>query len=248
MNRIKHRFNFLFVLPLLLATLASCNSSGEYIEHEGTICFSYWTFSFGTKYEKLPQVNKLTFESIEDWVGRDNNHVYFKSTLVKGADPATIKVKKYPLIYDKKDYYYKGVPLHVASVKNFEVIKWKEEDLWAIDGKYAFYDTIRIEPKDIKSFKLIHQDAAVDSEHVYRYGKILPEADPATYVEEWKGFYNRDKSHIWYMGELLKDVDYESFVVDKDGARDKRGPIYKGERITEEQWLEIKKRRENLAE
>ena len=52
-----------------------------------------------------------------------NKNVYFKSRLVEGADPATVKAKKFPLFFDKKDYYYKGKGLNVANVKKFEAQK-----------------------------------------------------------------------------------------------------------------------------
>ncbi len=240
MNKILKAAGFLFAMTMTVALMQSCNSEGEYVEHGGTICHSYWTFSFGTIYDTLPEVNPATFENIKDWAGKDDKHVYFKAVLIPGADPATVKAKKYPLLCDKRDYYYKGVPLHVNSVSNFEVVKWNEDDFWAIDDRYAFYDSLRIEPKDIKSFKIQCYNVAVDSEHVYRYGKILPLADPETYVEDWKGFYSRDKAHIWYMGDLMKDVDYETFDIDDNGAHDKNGHFYRGERISEQRWKELK--------
>ena len=113
---------------------------------------------------------------------------------------------------------------NVTNVKNFEVINWNEDDMWAIDKTYAYYDSTRIDSTDIATFKMQTYNCATDRNHVYRYGRILPLADPATYVEEWKGFYSRDKSHIWCMGELLEDVDYDSFVVDDDwSGHDKYG-------------------------
>ena len=225
--------------------LCACNSNGEYVKRNGTICYSYWTFSFGTVYEELPSVNPTSFKSINDWVGCDNKNVYFKSRLVEGADPATIKVKKYPLIYDNKDYYYKGKALNVANVKNFEVINWNEDDMWAIDNTYAYYDSTRIDSTDIATFKMQTYNCATDRNHVYRYGRILPLADPETYVEEWKGFYSRDKSHIWYLGTLLEDVDYDTFVIDKNGARDKNGHFHRGVRVTDEEWQQLSKENDN---
>ncbi|MBQ5409299.1 MAG: DKNYY domain-containing protein [Muribaculaceae bacterium] len=235
-----------FVALMLIPLLAGCNNDGEYVIKGNNVFFSYWTFSFGTINDTLPEVNATRFESVKDWLGKDDKHVYFKERLIAGADPATIEAKKYPLCHDKRDYYYKGVPMHVSSVKNFEVVKWNEDDMWAIDGRYAFYDSLRIEPRDINSFKVQNWNVAVDSEHVYRYGKILPLADPATYVEEWNGFYSRDKSHIWYMGELIEDIDYATFTIDKDGAHDKHGHFYRGERVSEERWKEIKAQNDDL--
>ena len=242
MKRLFH----ILALSILVTALNSCNSNGEYVDHAGTICYSYWTFSFGTVYDTLPGVDPASFTSVENWLGHDSRHAYFKNRLITGAHAPTIKAKKYPLSYDKNDYYYMDKKLRVANVKGFEVIKWNEDDMWAIDGRYAYYDSIRIDSVDIGTFKMQTYNVATDRNHVYRYGEILPLADPATYVEEWKGFYSRDKNHIWYLGTLLEDVDYGTFVIDKDGAHDKNGHFYRGERITDEQWNEIKKREEEL--
>lgn len=239
------RINTLLWALLLPALFTSCNSNGEYVNHNGTICYSYWTFSFGTKYDPLPQVNPATFKSVESWLGHDGKHVYFKDRLIEGADATTIKAKKFPLCFDKNDYYYKGKAMRVASVKNFEVINWNEDDMWAVDGRYAYYDSLRIDSVDLGSFKLQAYNVATDRNHVYRYGKILPLADPATYIEQWKGLYSRDKDHVWYCGQLIEDADCATFVIDKDGARDKHGRFYRGERITDEQWQQIVKERDS---
>ena len=79
------------------------------------------------------------------------------------------------------------------------------------------------------------------TKHVYRFGKIVPEADPATYIEEWNGLYSRDKNHIWYLGDLIEDIDVATFVIDKDGAHDKNGHFYRGKRVTDEEWQRIRK-------
>jgi hypothetical protein len=142
------RFYYAIALPALMLLLWSCNSSGEYVERNGTICYSYWTFSFGTQYHELQGVNPASFKSIENWLGHDNKNVYFKEKLVKGVDIPSIKVKKYPLFGDKNDMYYMGAAMHVANVKGFEVIKWNEDDMWAIDGRCAYYDSIRIDNVD----------------------------------------------------------------------------------------------------
>ena len=236
MKMIKHNS---WLLLLIMAILASCNSDGEYVQRGNTMCHSYWTFSFGTRFDTLPEVDVATFKSLENWLAHDKKNVYFKARLVPGADPASLKADKYPLFRDKNDYYYMSVPLHVTHVDAFVVLKRNEDDLWAMDNRYAYYDSLRLDSVDIKTFKVKAWNTAVDSKRVYRFGKVLPLADPATYVEQWHGLYSRDKSHIWYCGELLDDVDYATAVADGDELRDKRGHFYRGERVTEQQWKEI---------
>ena len=223
----------LFVMAVL-SGLSSCNSDGKYVVADGKVYHSYWTFSFGYIYNELPQVDAASFESVKDWLGHDAHHAYFKERLIVGADVATLKARKYPLCSDKNDYYYKGVPLKVADVESFKILKWNVDDLWAKDSRYAYYDTIKIVTPDLASFRVKTWNTAVDSRYVYRYGKILPLADPETYIEEWQGLYSRDKSHIWCMGDLLRDADIETFTLeDWRGryARDKSHIWFYGELV-----------------
>ena len=214
----------LFLITSVMLVMASCSRGGEYVSDGEYVFFKYWTFSFGTRYDTLPGADAATFKSVNDWLGRDAKHVYFKSDLVPGADPATLEVKKYPLFRDKNDYYYKTSPMHVVDMNTFKVVKWLDDSFWAKDSQCAYFDTTHIAGVDLATFKVKDHTYAVDKNHVYYFGDILPLADPKTYDGNWKGFYSRDKSHIWCMGELLEDVDYDSFVVDDDWtAHDKYG-------------------------
>ena len=60
---------FLLTLAVLVAVMCSCNTNGEYVKRNGTICYSYWTFSFGTVFKELPGVNPTEFKSVNDWLG-----------------------------------------------------------------------------------------------------------------------------------------------------------------------------------
>ena len=211
----------LFLITSVMLVMASCSRGGEYVSDGEHVFF---TFSFGTRFDTLPGADAATFKSVNDWLGRDAKHVFFKSDLVPGADPATLEVKKYPLFHDKNDYYYKTCPMHVVDMKSFKVIKWLDDSFWAKDSQCAYFDTTHIAGVDLATFTVKDHTYAVDKNHVYYFGDILPLADPKTYDGNWKGFYSRDKSHIWCMGELLEDVDYDSFVVDDDWtAHDKYG-------------------------
>ena len=234
----KTRVKILLAIAALLPLL-SCSSDGKYVVGNGTVYHAYWTFSFGTLYDELPGVDAASFESVKDWLGHDSKHVYFKARLIEGADVASLKARKYPLCSDKNDYYYKGTPLKVTDVESFKILKWNDDDFWAKDSRYAYYDTVRIVTPDLASFRVKAWNTAVDSRYVYRYGKILPLADPETYVEEWKGLYSRDKSHIWYCGDLVREADYETFVVDTDNtAHDKFGAFHREKRVTDEDAAE----------
>lgn len=215
---------FLFLIAAMMLVIASCSRGGEYVSDGKYVLFKYWTFSFGTCYDTLPGADAATFKSVNEWLGHDAKNAYFKSDLVEGVDVATLKAEKYPLFRDKNDYFYKTKPMRVVDKSTFKVVKWIDDSFWAKDSKCAYFDTTHIAGVDIATFKVKDPCFAVDKNHVFRFGDILPLADPKTYEENWKGFYSRDKSHIWCMGELLEDVDYDSFVVDDDwSAHDKYG-------------------------
>lgn len=217
---------------LALLSLAACSDSGEYVNRDGTICYSHWTFSFGRLYDTLPGVDPASFKPVNDWLGHDRNAAFFKNQRVEGVHIGTLEADRYPLFRDKNDYYYRNRPLHVADMASFKVLKWNDDDMWAADRKYAYYDSLRIEA-DMPTFKVKTWNIAVDRNHVYRFGKPLPLADPATYDDDWKHLYSRDKKHIWYLGELVEDADYATFTVDEDGnARDARGPFRGAQRDT----------------
>ena len=225
--------SWLFLLTGLAACLLSGCNDGKYERTPEGISFTEWTFSFGTLAYPLKDVNADAFEDLTDWLGRDDSHVYFKQHLVKEADAATLKADKYPLYHDNNDYFYMTSRMHVADMKTFKVIRRFERDLWAKDSRYAYFDSLRIEEADVASFKMKSDIVAVDKNHVYYFGKILPLADPKTFDPDWKGAYSRDKSHIWYCDEMLEDVDYESFDVDKEGnAHDKIGPFRGSKRVS----------------
>ena len=221
----------LLLAAVAAITLVSCGGDGKYEVKGDVVCHTYWTFSFGYRHDTLPGADPETFESVRDWLGHDSRHVYFKARLVPGVDIASLEACRYPLFRDKRDFYYMGAPLHAADVASFKILKWSEDDLWAIDSRCAYYDSIKVSGVDVATFKVKAHNCAVDRKHVYRYGKILPLADPDTYDEDWKGLYSRDKAHIWYCGDLLEDVDYASFDVDKEGVGfDKHGRFHGNKR------------------
>lgn len=231
----KKRNRTLWLLSLGLLMLASCGDGGKYVRKDNRIYYTYWTFSFGQRYDTLFEADASTFHSVKNWVGVDKDHVFYLERLVPGADPVTLEVDRKPLMHDKNDYYYETAALHVSDMKSFKVLKWFEDDFYAHDSRYAYYDSTRFEV-DLATFKTKGHFVAVDKNHVYRFGVLLPLADPKTYQENWNGFYSRDKAHIWYLGDLLEDADYATFTVDGDNeGHDKYGRFLRDKRVTDEE-------------
>jgi len=209
---------------LLLVIMAGCSNDGKYEVQGDVVVYSYWTFSFGRLNDTLPGADVSTFKSVNSWLGHDSERVYYHNRLVPGVDVASLEVKHHPLFRDKNDYYYESTPMHVADVSSFKTLKWFADDFWAVDSRCAYFDTTRIEGVDLPTFDLISFSVARDKHRVYFLGKVLPEADPATFEEIGNSAYYRDKSHIWCGNDLLEDADMATFVVDDiDRAHDKYG-------------------------
>lgn len=229
----------LILLPVVAMSLASCDDGGEYKIEDDGVYYSYWTFSFGTVNDKLPDADPATFHSIKNWLGRDANHAYFKENIIRGANPATLKAEKYPMSSDGRDYFFRDAPLNVADFSSFKILhRDSDGDIWAVDKRCAYYDSIRIDGVDVATFKVDEFHLAHDSKRVYRFGEVLEGADPATFKEDMECGYATDKNHVWFYGKLLQDVDRATFKVDDkeaDIAHDKFGKIIRGVREGAEQ-------------
>lgn len=222
-RRTKTHISLLFIVLMLTA----CNTDGKYEVKNGKVYFTYWTFSFGTLEHELPEVDAASFKSVEDWLGRDDHHVWYKNLLVESADPATVKAEEYPLFHDGHDYYYEGKAVGVADMKSFRVVKCDSYELWATDNHYVYFKTQRIEDSDPATLEVIDLFEAKDKRHVYYFGHILEGADPATYEAIPKSNYSKDRNHVWYCGDLVEGADPASFEIlssdelDAPDARDK---------------------------
>lgn len=213
------------LMALLLGSLAvACDTGGEYVVQDDTVVYSYWTFSFGRINDTLPGADASTFRAVNDWLGCDKRQAYYEARPVPGVDVESIHPVRYPLFRDKSDYYYQAVALHVKDMGSFKILDWFERDFWAMDSQCAYYDSLRLDGADVASFKVLNMTTAKDKSHVYYFGKILPQADAATFEIIKNSVYSRDKSHIWCGDDMLQDADFATFAVDDmNRAHDKYG-------------------------
>lgn len=225
MKSLKNHLAMGLLLLTLGLILTACTKDGFKIEN-GKVYYTYWTFSFGPQSHELPGADAETFKSVNDWLGHDARHVYFKNRLVEGADPATVEAKKYPMFRDKNDYYIEGAPLHVADLKSFEVLEHNDSHIWSKDSRYAYYDSTRLEVANIKQFKVVKWDYATDGVRVYAFGKMLPDSDPATFKDVGQCYY-KDKSHVWFLDRVVEGADPVTFeYISRGYAKDKNHIFY----------------------
>lgn len=204
--------NKCLMAALLVLLLTACGGP-KYEVRGDVVVRSYWTFSFGMRYDTLPGADPATFVQIKDWLGFDSKQVFFETSPVPGADVATVKAKRYPLFCDKNDYYYKTKPLHVADMKTFKTMKWYDDDFWAKDSRYVYYDSVRVQGVDLPSFKIVSRWYARDKHHIYMDGLMLVGADPATFMRIDDSVFFRDKAHVWRFGKFFAEADAATFEV-----------------------------------
>ena len=216
-----------YAVALAGLMLVSCKD-GKYEVRGDQVYYTWWTFSFGHQDSLLVGADADTFEEVEEWLGKDKDHVWYEARLVEGCDPQTVRVKTKPLFYDRRDYYYEGAPLHVKDMATFEVVQLNEYCLYAKDSKCGYFDSTRIEGIDYKTFKTVSTFVAKDKNHVYRFGKVLPLADPETFEEMEMG-YMKDKAHVWYVDSVMPDADPKTLDSKWDFAWDSKHVWYNGQ-------------------
>ncbi|MBO4814953.1 MAG: DKNYY domain-containing protein [Muribaculaceae bacterium] len=231
MKSIRNHLTMGLLLLTLGLMLTACGKEGFKIEN-GKVYYTYWTFSFGQQNRELPGADPETFKSVNDWLGRDARHVYFKYRLAEGADPATVEAKKYPMFRDKNDYYIEGAALHVADMNTFDVLMHNDMHIWSKDSRYAYFDSTRIEVANIKQFKVVDWDYATDGVRVYVFGKMLPDSDPATFKEIGSCYY-KDKNHVWFLERLVEGADPATFELIRHGYAKDKAHIYYDEKIVD---------------
>ncbi len=194
---------------LAVMMLAGC-TDGSYKVMGDKVYFTWWTFSFGHQQQELVGADAATFEEVNEWLGKDKDHVWYKERLAEGCDPQTLQVKERDLFCDSKDYYYKGAALHVADMGSFEVLSINEDCLWAKDSKFAYHDSTRIDSVDAATFEVINDFYARDSKHVFHSIYLLPEADPKTF-QDLEFLYQKDKNHVWYSDSIMPEAEPNDF-------------------------------------
>lgn len=241
---------FMFLSTVACLALMSCSDGGYKVEGDSVV-YEYWTFSFGPQQYVLYDADASSFEAVKDWLGKDNEHVWYKQEWIEGADPASIKADKEPFCHDANDYYHQSTAMQVSDMKSFKFISGTPH-LLGKDKNYGYTANGRFEIADYKSFGKLGYRHAKDNKYVYYLGKVVEGADPSTFKEDdieaslgrdKHGIYQsthrvetsspdtyrhiaygygRDDNHIYYEGRVCPDIDASTFeMMEAIWARDK---------------------------
>lgn len=162
-----------------------------------------------------------SFEYVGAGFAKDKDHVYFGHDVVKGADPHTFEALEKFIGKDAHEIYVKIYPAgNIEDVTGFELVKWNDDLLGKEDNRiYAVYynrpdPLVPFPDADLSTFEVLGEYYAKDRHRVYHYSyhrgdvKVIPEADPQTFVVEFDGHKNtnaKDAQHHFTAGELYQE-------------------------------------------
>jgi hypothetical protein len=171
-------------------------------------------------------VDVKSFELISDNLAVDKSQVYYfrmKPTtqgpaVLRGADPGSIEIIDEYFTRDKRKVFYThGSPRPCTIVKADPKTFTALNDRYSKDEHHAFYYCSQLKDADAKTFRVTSGYIAVDSKNVYRSGRLVANADPATYGHLKHRFGNlnfyADDQRVYYFVGTVEDADPDTFEV-----------------------------------
>lgn len=109
------------------------------------------------------------------------------------------------------------------------------------DGAYVYFGSnnpVAIQTADPDSFVVLNSyteknNYGLDKFHVYYAGKIIPGADPKTFVSIDHISYTKDKNNAYYKDSVIHNADAVTFeMVRGDFSKDRNSVYYSGQRVS----------------
>jgi len=190
---------------------------------------------------KLKLADPNTFKVLEKFgYAKDDNHVYFQEDIVKGADPASLKVLSGDggdWAIDKNHVYNDGELVKGADPKTFRVIKTKSGfyDLGSDKSHIVMSDGAN-PACDPGSLRQLSSSASwqIDDKCIYYEGKLVKGGDPNSLkvLDKMAEEYAEDNNHVYYMGKPIIGADVKTFSRLKyDFSKDKNHVYFFGELV-----------------
>lgn len=133
--------------------LAILNSCGSYeIENNQWAWVSY-DEGVGKRVRYVKGADFTTFEVLKEnsEYAKDKNHVYLKTSIIKGADPNSFKPLKKGYSKDKNFVYLDDIRVVFAKPLTFKILKWP----YSKDENHVFCGTIPIPTKYPREFRVV---------------------------------------------------------------------------------------------
>lgn len=154
------------------------------------------------------------------YFARDNQHVFFQSKRVEGADPKTFVAEDNGYAHDKNFVYYNGEKLEGSSGSTFQRVNY----YYMHDENQVYYYGVILPEMNGGSFQLLGDSGmGTDGTVICYRNNILKNGDPATFADIGCGYY-RDKNNVYSKGQVLEGIDPATFeIMDWGFTKDKNG-------------------------
>lgn len=207
----------------------------------------YWTNGKQVfyRYRPIKQASPETFVYYNSLFAKDDKRCYIMYRELKGAQPDNFHVLNGCYATDYQAIWASNRRLELADGQTFEVCDdglakfdfdndwdWNREFTdgiikrvvltpvpagYAKDSQQVYYNfdgRIKIMPKaDPATFVSMNDGIfAKDAHHVFHEARILPRANPAAWQKLTHG-YSKDDKRIYYDNRLIKEADYDTFEV-----------------------------------
>jgi hypothetical protein len=178
--------------PLQVRDRASFQVLGETVGGKEHHIWARDRFDYYVDTQATPIADSNSFEVIQSWYAKDSKQVYFGTTVLAHADPASfqgIGGEAGEFAKDAKHVYWQGNIVEDCDPATFQLLEYR----FAKDGKRAYFcyqggiPPLALPNSDGRTFEVIGPSSqgfgyAKDTHQVYQGGNIIPGADPATFV------------------------------------------------------------------
>ncbi|MBB1440920.1 DKNYY domain-containing protein [Shewanella sp. SG41-4] len=219
-------------LPFITLVLLCCSCSTHYQINSNSVDHVSWNEGQGKVVQHVNGADPKTFQELLPFYGKDQNGVFWGSSIIEGADSAT---------FVAIDNYY-GVDAYHGIVKGNVILESDGASFeylgnnWSRDFSSYFYNGERLDLCDYDTFKIIKSllsDRARDNKCLYDKSKTVPIKDAESLVV-LPANYAKDRFHVYWAASIINGADPLTFVVkDKRSlsiAKDKNA-CYSGAQI-----------------
>lgn len=192
----------LFSFGLLSFLFGSCSceglKNGYYVESDTVMFYS----GFPAHAYRVKGADAGTFKSINNYYGKDKNHVFYRENIIKSADPASFRVLEG--VYAKDKNY------------GFAVTSNSPDAVMIISDEPKYFETVPNTEETPVNHTAEGVIYARDRQHVYNGGYIVEFADPATFeyipMRSGSGYHlARDKKYVYWQSKPIEGADGSTF-------------------------------------
>jgi hypothetical protein len=172
-------------------------------------------FDYYVDTQATPIAVSSTFQVIQSWYAKDSKQVYFGTTVLAAADPASfqgIGGEEGEFAKDANHVYWQGQVVEDCDAATFHLLDYR----FAKDSKRAYFcyqggiPPLALPDSDGMTFEVIGPSSqgfgyAKDANQVYQGGNVISGADPATFVVD-PGDPEKasDKNQRYHYGQPVK--------------------------------------------